>query len=79
MLPYLDFRGALNSTFHNYGSHGFIFQALWGGRVIDKPGHLKDRGTTAIDETNKIASRDSRVHNYLANIADGAHVIFKKH
>ncbi|VDK85472.1 unnamed protein product [Litomosoides sigmodontis] len=56
-----------------------IDNALWGGGVIDRPGYPRDRRMIAVDKTNKIAARDSRVHNYLVNIADGVHVIFKKH
>uniref|UniRef100_A0A1I7VR80 O-methyltransferase n=1 Tax=Loa loa TaxID=7209 RepID=A0A1I7VR80_LOALO len=55
-----------------------IDNALWGGSVIKKTRYPGDRNTAAIDETNQKASKDSRVYNYLMNIADGIHVIFKK-
>ncbi|KAL3984784.1 O-methyltransferase family protein [Acanthocheilonema viteae] len=53
-----------------------IDNALWGGSVVNRP---RDRSTAAVDETNQKASKDSRVYNYLMNIADGIHVIFKKY
>ncbi|EJW84271.1 O-methyltransferase [Wuchereria bancrofti] len=55
-----------------------IDNALWGGSVVKGSGYIKDRNTAAVDETNQKASKDSRVYNYLMNIADGIHVIFKK-
>ncbi|CAG9535773.1 unnamed protein product [Cercopithifilaria johnstoni] len=56
-----------------------IDNALWGGSVVNRPGPLRDYSTAAVDETNQRASRDSRVYNYLINISDGVHVIFKKY
>ncbi|VIO97556.1 O-methyltransferase, putative [Brugia malayi] len=55
-----------------------IDNALWGGSVVKGSGYIKDRNTAAVDETNQKASKDPRVYNYLMNIADGIHVIFKK-
>uniref|UniRef100_A0A915Q080 Caffeoyl-CoA O-methyltransferase n=1 Tax=Setaria digitata TaxID=48799 RepID=A0A915Q080_9BILA len=55
-----------------------IDNALWGGSVVYNHGKRRDRNTAAVDETNQKASRDPRVYNYLMNIGDGTHVIFKK-
>lgn len=51
-------------------------QALWGGAVAHQS---KDIVSAAIDETNQRAANDKRVDNFLLEIGDGTHVIFKKH
>ncbi|MCP9259766.1 hypothetical protein DINM_002968 [Dirofilaria immitis] len=56
-----------------------IDNALWGGSVVKRDRLEKDRNTAAVDETNQKASKDSRVYNYLMNVADGTHVIIKKY
>ncbi|OZC05104.1 O-methyltransferase [Onchocerca flexuosa] len=55
-----------------------IDNALWNGSVANRHRYERDRNTAAIDETNQKASKDPRVNNYLMNIADGTHMIFKK-
>lgn len=53
-----------------------IDNALWHGKVLDEQ---KDAATTAIDRTNRRAHEDERVDNTLLQMADGVHLIFKKH
>ncbi|VDK68540.1 unnamed protein product [Onchocerca ochengi] len=55
-----------------------IDNALWSASVVNRHRNGRDRNTAAIDETNQKASKDPRVNNYLMNIADGTHMIFKK-
>uniref|UniRef100_A0A0R3RQS9 Catechol O-methyltransferase domain-containing protein 1 n=1 Tax=Elaeophora elaphi TaxID=1147741 RepID=A0A0R3RQS9_9BILA len=56
-----------------------VDNALWGRGMLIRPDYPRDRSTAAVYEMNRKASKDSRVHNYLMDIADGIHVIFKKH
>ncbi|VDK61818.1 unnamed protein product [Anisakis simplex] len=52
-----------------------IDNALWGGSVVRK---FKDLTAFTIDATNRRAANDPRVDNFLFNLGDGTHVIFKR-
>ncbi|VDM25040.1 unnamed protein product [Toxocara canis] len=52
-----------------------IDNALWGGTVARR---IKDQTAMTIDATNRLAASDPRVDNFLFNVGDGTHVIFKR-
>uniref|UniRef100_A0A0M3I3U2 O-methyltransferase n=1 Tax=Ascaris lumbricoides TaxID=6252 RepID=A0A0M3I3U2_ASCLU len=52
-----------------------IDNALWHGNVAYK---YKDQTAMIIDATNQRAASDPRVDNFLLNLGDGTHVIFKR-